>query len=116
LVNWDTPLTLEQGERMMAVLNAYRQEYFGPGRHRGRGARWATREDLIAAIENAIDTLRKHNKRVTQVAVARYLVAQGPRNMTERWHAGKGPADPGRQLRTWCDQFEVDIKAMISGL
>jgi hypothetical protein len=116
LKNWNTPLSVDDGKRMMAALNAFRQEILGRGRRPGSGARFETKEDLEQAILAAAVALIKRSRKVTKESVGRYLVAQGPRNMTERWHAGDGPADPARQLRAWCDQFEVNFEGLISGL
>jgi hypothetical protein len=59
------------------------------GRPKGTGA-WATREDLVAALEEAVTTTRADGEKVTQESVALRL------------HTGT------RQLRRWLQHFKIN--------
>ena len=78
------------------------------GRPAGRG-RFADREEcrqaVVAAIAAIVETTGEGA--ATQENVGRYLADAGPRNKTAAWHAGEELSDPGRQLRSWLEQFDV---------
>jgi hypothetical protein len=83
-------------------------DFRSPGRRWGSG-RFRGRQDCLEALLAAIRVLRAKGMSVTQEEVGSYINSLGT---TRSAIMGDAPADPGRQVRRWCKQYEISFEAL----